>query len=65
MPLTEEAQVEYLENFGRSCPYCGNANSIRKAIPTVEEEGMILLSRLCGACGKRWSDLYTLVGVEE
>ena len=54
-PLTQKQREEYLAIGGVRCPYCGSHRI---------SGGASSEPKACLACGKRWKDIFSLVGVE-
>jgi transcriptional regulator NrdR family protein len=62
--LTEEQKKNYLKSRGLRCPYCLSEDVT--GISPLEADGDTASGRSeCFACGKKWIDIYTLVGIED
>jgi len=60
MPSLTQKQIEYyLAIGGVRCPYCESKN----ISAGIFDEGNVQEVE-CEDCGKRWKDIYSLVGVE-
>jgi len=61
MGLTNQQKQEYIKTGGVRCPYCGSRH--------IDVEGPEMSEKVyqeCRCrCGKSWTDLYTLTGIEE
>jgi len=61
MSLTSKQKQEYIRSGGVRCPYCGSSHIDTDRLEMVE---MVYQECRC-RCGKSWSDIYTLTGIEE
>jgi len=59
---TDAPVARYLATRGMRCPYCDSTNLRTEPLDPGEEE--ILQGVVCGACHKRWVDVYTLTRME-
>jgi predicted secreted protein len=48
---------------GEDCPYCGWWDTTGDSVDI--ENGKVLQRKSCGNCNMKWTDVYTLTGVEE
>lgn len=62
MKLTLEQIEKYIDDGGVRCPYCGSEN-ITGSYPETDV-GESWQDVECDDCGKEWTDLYRLVGVD-
>ena len=53
----------YVEGGGVSCPFCGTQNIEGQNLEF--DASCIWQKVICGDCGKRWTDTYSLVEAEE
>ena len=61
--MTEkQLKKKYLRDQGSACPYCNSADI---AADHIEADGTCAFGNVrCTNCGKYWTDLYTLTGVD-
>ena len=61
MGLTNKQKRDYIKTGGVICPYCGSYH-----IDTDQLEMGEKVYQGCRCrCGKSWTDIYTLTGIEE
>ena len=61
MDLPKKAKQDYIKSKGMHCPYCRSGNIDAGAF---DGEGPTQPVR-CLDCGRRWTDTYVLIGIEE
>jgi len=61
MPSLTQKQIEvHMGTGGELCPYCESDNVSGEGFEPDASSEIVA----CGDCGKRWRDIYSLVGVE-
>lgn len=61
--LTDEAKSRYIDAGGTKCPYCGSVLLIADRLDTG---GSVAWGRVrCDMCERRWTDVFTLTGIED
>ena len=64
MKLTKVRKKKYMDNGGNICPYCGSTEvSVSGGFNADDLHGW--RDAVCGDCKKEWTDVYTLVDIEE
>ena len=63
MKLTRVMKKKYIANGGSKCPYCQSRNMSGAKLNTGSTNYWQLIT--CEECGKEWTDMYTLVDIEE
>lgn len=62
----KQQEKDYLENTG-ACPYCGKnlfAVDINASdYINLDTPNTVFVKMICDNCLRRWTDIYTLVGV--
>lgn len=61
--LTSAAKRKYVERAYGKCPYC-QSEDITGCSVEIDGNGA-WQEVCCDSCGRRWGDLYRLVGIEE
>jgi transposase-like protein len=61
--LTPEEVQDYVDNFGTYCPYCESENI--DAGNWDIGTGQFWQIITCHSCNKKWTDVYTLTGLDE
>ena len=60
--LTPEHQTAYIQGGGVCCPFCGDGDIGGGMLST--EFGRAFQHITCAECGERWTDEYTLTGID-
>jgi len=60
--MTPEQRERYIATGGTFCPYCGAADLSGWAVEV--DAGYASQPVSCDACGKHWTDVYRLVGID-
>jgi len=61
--ITEEQKKKYVENGGRTCPFCG---STEIDSDSLDADGSVAIAKVeCLDCHKVWEDIFTLTGIGE
>ncbi len=61
MSATKLTQEEYIKMFGLVCPFCGEQEAKTSAKwPDPPVAGTVTWDASCGACGKKWVDVFEL-----
>jgi len=61
--LTDQQQQDYLDNHGLNCPWCGSDDLEGAHFDLEGQEARAEAG--CNSCGKRWVDVYSLIGIEK
>lgn len=62
--LTQKRKKAYVKNGGVKCPYCKAETTLEGGFIEVDAGGC-WQAISCPSCGKRWTDVYKLVDIEE
>lgn len=61
--MNDQQKQTYIEDGGVFCPFCGNGNI--QVFDTNEHAGKLYRYVTCHACGKEWTETFTLTDVTE
>ena len=62
--LDSQRIIEWVEAKGKYCPYCKVEGDFDGDTPEFDGYKIIAPTE-CLTCGKKWKEVYTLVGIQE
>lgn len=62
--LTQAQKQSYIQSGGTHCPFCGSEDLQGADHIEADMDGASQPVE-CYTCGKTWTDLYVLIGVDE